>query len=84
MIIQIFSVFDSKAAAFTQPFFSHNLVTGIRAFSDVCQDASHTFAKHPEDFSLFHLGSFDDQSGLLEPFAAPENLGLARQFTNKD
>ena len=84
MIVQVFSVFDSKAGSFAQPFFSHTLVTGKRAFADACADPSTMLSRHPSDFALFHLGSFDDQSGFFDALVAPDNLGLAAAYRSSD
>lgn len=80
MVVQIFAVFDSKTKAFMQPFFSLAIGSGIRAFVDAVNDASTPFFKHPQDFSLFHIGSFDDQVPRLVALDAPLNLGLAASF----
>lgn len=66
MIMKIFSVFDSKAAFFGNPFFDQNEGSAIRNFSDAVNDSSNPnnmWHKHPEDFSLFYLGEFDNLVG---------------------
>lgn len=80
MIVQVFSVFDSKAASFAQPFFSPTIVTAQRAFTGACKETTSMLNQYPEDFCLFHLGEFDDQTGLFAPLVAPVNLGLARIY----
>lgn len=66
MIIKLFSVFDSKAACFGQPFPDHYEAAAIRNFRDAVNDGSNPnnlWHKHPEDFSLFQVGEFDNLSG---------------------
>lgn len=65
MIQKVFGVFDLKAAAYLQPFFSCNPGSAIRAFGDAVRDGKSPLAIHPEDYQLFELGSFDDNAGLL-------------------
>lgn len=77
MIMEIFSVFDSKAAAFMKPFFAHNTAMAERAFSDEAATPGSPVAKHPEDYTLYHVGSFDDTTALITTFAQPKNLGFA-------
>lgn len=70
MMLSIFAVFDSKAAVFGTPFFDQQEASAIRNFSDAVNDSSNPnnmWHKHPEDFSLFHLGEFDNNSGELVP-----------------
>lgn len=81
MILKIYSVFDSKAVFFGQPFFDPNLNDGsaIRNFSDAVNDGSNPnnmWHKHPEDYSLFYIGDFDSTSGELTP-VTPQNLVTA-------
>ncbi|WNK13161.1 MAG: nonstructural protein [Microvirus sp.] len=80
MKTQLFCIYDIKAQAFLQPFFSATLLTGQRAFTDACNDANTLFYKHPEDYTLWHIASFDDTSGIITPEAQPQNLGLATQY----
>lgn len=72
----IYSVFDSKAAVYGTPFFMPNDGMAIRAFSDLVNDSKSTLWNHPEDFSLFRVGSFDDQVAKLDG-AEPLNLVTA-------
>ena len=62
---RIFVVFDSKAVAFLPPFFMPEAGQAVRVFSDMVNDDSHAFGKHPEDYTLFEIGTFDDREGKL-------------------
>lgn len=69
MIINVYSVFDSKLATFGRPWYELTDSAAIRAFSDAVMDGSNPnnqFHKHPEDFSLYSLGSFDDSIGFFD------------------
>lgn len=77
MITSVFAVYDMKAKAFMQPFFSPMAATGIRAFSVAVNDPTTLLHKHPEDFVLFHLGSFDDELGRFVPLPTPAQLCMA-------
>ncbi len=70
MILAIYSVWDSKADAYIQPFFATNDAVALRMFQTACRDQAHDFYMHAEDYSLFRLGTFDQQKGDL----SPENL----------
>lgn len=79
MIIKLFAVFDSKAALFGQPFSDQQEGSAIRNFSDAVNDSSNPnnlWNKHPEDFSLFQIGEFDNNSGELIP-CVPKSLVTA-------
>jgi len=66
MMVQIFSIYDSKAGAYTQPFFAVNSRVAVRMFSHLANDPKHAFGMNPEDFTLFELGCFDDQTGKID------------------
>lgn len=66
MKLRVFTVFDSKAAAYLPPFFMGEMGAATRAFKDCANDPSHAFGKHPEDYMLFCLGTFDDSTALFE------------------
>lgn len=65
MIYKAFSVWDEAAKAFLPPFYLVATAQAVRAFSDCVRDKSHAFARNPHDYTLFSLGSFDDQGGTL-------------------
>lgn len=83
MMWPVYSVFDSKVRAFLTPFFTHTDESAIRALSDVVEGSEgerHQFARHPEDFSLYRIGAFDDAAGVLEPLEVSVNLGVLATF----
>lgn len=66
MMIQIiFSVYDVASGTFQRPFVALKKGEAIRSFVDICADKSHPLGQHPEDYTLFELGSFNDQSGEI-------------------
>lgn len=80
MIVHIFAVFDSKAKNFGQPFFSLSREVAQRAFMSAVHEPESMLCKHPTDFSLFELGTFNDSNGIFTTLATPENLGLAASY----
>lgn len=80
---KIYSIFDSKAEAFATPFFMPTLGMATRAFTEECSNPNSQLLKHPEDFTLFELGEYDDSIGLLVPHATPKSIGLAVEFANR-
>lgn len=68
MKIKVFSVYDAKAAYFGPPFFDQREESAIRQFSDVVNDGrnkDNQWHSHPEDFSLFMIGEFNNENGVL-------------------
>lgn len=65
MILKMFGVFDLKGKAYMQPFFSGTAGCAMRAFGDAVKDGKSPISAHPEDYQLFELGNFDDNSGVV-------------------
>lgn len=83
MILQIFTVYDSKAESYLPPFYVNARGQAIRSFSDTCNDPEHVFNKHPSDYTLFALGDFNDATGVFTPLDTPLSLGLAQEFVKQ-
>lgn len=79
MQLTIFSIYDSKAEAYIQPFFAPNAPTGLRMFGDAANDETTMFAKHGEDYTLFELGTFDQNTGETTIHKAHKSHGTALQ-----
>lgn len=84
MVTSIFAVLDTKLGSFAQPFFAANSAFAQRMFLDAASDPSSMIGRHREDFFLYRLGTFDDESGYVEALTKPENLGNAILPTVKE
>lgn len=67
MKYQLCAVYDKKATAFMAPFTAGTFGLAERMFTDAVNnsDSNNTMHTHPEDYSLFHIGEYDDQSGQI-------------------
>ena len=83
MIYKIFSVYDSKAQIYTNPFYQHNQQMAMRTFSDAINHPEHQFARNPEDYTLFEVGVFDDEHCEITMLTTPLPLGLAIEYASK-
>lgn len=84
MVLKVFSVFDAKLASFGRPWYELTEASAIRVFTDAVNDDSNQnnqWFKHPEDFSLFHIGEFNDETGNVEP-CLPVSLVTASAIYN--
>lgn len=61
------SVLDLTAQQYGRPFFTISDGSAIRGFSDEVNQPNENsiLYKHPDDFQLFRLGTFDDSSGSV-------------------
>lgn len=80
MKTQLFAVYDSKTKTYMYP--QHSLTKGeaVRNLDDAVNGGKGMVANHPEDFTLFHLGSFDDQTGTYDNKQANEAVITALEL----
>lgn len=70
----VFAIYDSKANAYLSPFFLPTVGMAVRVFSDCVNSKDHQFGAHPEDYTLFHLGIFDDTTCSFEKLDSKKAL----------
>lgn len=58
---------DVKSDVFGRPFFAKTEGEAVRTFEDTINDANpnNLMHKHPEDFALFTVGTFDDTEAVF-------------------
>lgn len=81
MINIIVSVKDRAADAFGRPFFVPSVGLAIRSFTDEVnrEDKDNQMFNHSDDFDLFELGNFDDNTGVIVCHPQPKQLALGKQ-----
>lgn len=80
MIHKIFTVFDEKALAYLPPFVLPETGQAIRSFADCVNSSDHMFGKHPEDYTLFQIGVYDDKSGVISELDTRSVIGSGVQY----
>lgn len=65
MLLHAYAIFDVKSEIYHAPFFMVADGAAARAFADLANDASTSVGRHPADYTLYRIGSFDDASGML-------------------
>lgn len=66
----LYSVRDVKVERFFPPFAQRNQLEAQRTFLDMCQDHRTPISKHPEDYTLYEIGSFNPETGEIAPMLA--------------
>lgn len=80
--LKVFTIFDGKANAYLRPFSLPSSAHAIREVSEVMQQPTGPFSDYPEDFTLFEVGEFDDETGEVQPLLKHEPLGNLLRFKN--
>ncbi|WNK12518.1 MAG: nonstructural protein [Microvirus sp.] len=74
MTLEVVAVFDSAVDAYGRPFFVPHTGQAIRSFTDEVKNPESDLSKHPGDFVLFHLSTFDERVGRFAENTMPRVL----------
>lgn len=69
---------DSAVDAFTRPFPVNHIGQAMRGFTDEVNRTDSEMNKHPSDYELFELGTFDEETGKFENLESPRSLARAK------
>lgn len=74
MIYLLVTVKDRAIEAFKPCGVCRTEGEAIRVFKDILNNPETPESKHPDDYDLYILGTFDDQTGYLETEAKPRKI----------
>lgn len=74
MILKMFSIRDTKGEIFNPPYYAKTHGEAERQFKTLTNDPKSTINQYPEDFDLYYLGDYDDQTGKLKSLDTPQHL----------
>lgn len=84
MLLKIFTVYDSKVESYMNPFFCKSVGEALRSFQEIANDKNHQIGKYPADFTLFEIGTYNDENGRIEMFDALKSIGLALEYVRQE
>jgi len=83
MLTKMYSIRDAKSETFHKPWHATTHGEAERNFKNLVNDPkSNNIHDFPEDFDLFFLGHYDDNTGKVEPLATPQHIVKAVQLKN--
>lgn len=65
MKLYAIAVRDTATESFGRPFFVNHAAQAFRSFSDEVNNKDSELGKHPSDYELWQLATFDDSTGLF-------------------
>lgn len=82
MELQLFSVRDSKGEAYSPPRAHKTVGEAERMLETIVNEKrdGNFLNMYPADYALYHLGTFDDQTGKMKLFDSPRHLHDAINF----
>lgn len=86
MKLEMVAVYDTKAQAYGTPNFVVSLGIAIRSFADEVNrpDANNVLYRHPDDFVLYHLGSYDDTTATFDQLPHAKELARGKEHAVRD
>ncbi|WNK14705.1 MAG: nonstructural protein [Microvirus sp.] len=81
MIFKVIAVRDRATDTFGNPFYVSALGQAIRSFSDEINRPAEDngLNKHPDDYDLYVLGSYDSESGLFD-CSTPRQIAVGKEL----
>lgn len=78
------SVKDRAIDAFNRPIYVPTVGVAIRSFNDEVNRKDSEMAAHPEDYDMYELGSWDDQTAIYTPLEMPRVIARAQDVKTND
>lgn len=82
MELKVFSLRDTKGGVYHQPFYQRSHGEAERSIKQLANDPQSMVSKYPEDYDLYYLGTYDDQTGVIKPEDSPQHVLKAVQLVN--
>ena len=85
MILNKYTIFDTALQAYHQDYSLETEALALRQFADMANEETQ-IAKNPEDYSLWHIGTFETTTGQLtsiEPVCIAKAHEHVLQFNNE-
>lgn len=83
MKVPVFSIRDLKAEAFGPVFMQNTVGLASRMFGEMANSRDHSVGRHPDDFKLYQVGTFDDESGKLESLEPVRYVSTGSDYVEK-
>lgn len=69
MLTNAYSIFDNKALIFNVPWFQPTHGAATRILADLANDPTTNIGRHPGDYVLYQIGTYDDAKGIMTPLS---------------
>lgn len=86
MNLYVVAVRDRASDVFGSPYFVVSVGAAVRSFGDEInrEDAQNPCYKHPEDYDLFLLGSYDDNIGkFVNTDDGPRQIAIGKDLSTR-
>lgn len=84
MMLSLFAVFDAAVGTYSPPMAYRSLGQAVRQFQQEARNPDSAVGRSLKDYSLFRVGAYDDNSGLVIPEQAPVSVMAALEAAKSD
>lgn len=74
MLLKAYTIYDSKSLQYHSPWFASTDGAATRSMADLVNDQNTSLGRHPRDYSLWHVGTWDDNKGQFYPQTPPLHI----------
>lgn len=78
------AVKDRAVDAYNRPLYVPTVGVAIRSFNDEVNRKDSELSNHPEDYDLYELGQWDDQTAVFVPLEQPRVIARAQDIVIKE
>lgn len=73
-LLNVYGVYDVKSESYVAPIYERTDGLAVRQITDVVNSGKSPFSKHPEDYILYCLATFNDCSGEYIKLDTPRHI----------
>lgn len=82
MKLEMYSIRDAKGV-YSVPYFKRSHGDAEREFFKLTNDKQTNISQFPEDFDLYYVGSYEDETGTFNPLDTPRHMLKAVNCVSK-
>lgn len=80
MQMHIFAIRDRALGAYMQPWVAQTPGLATRMFQDELGNKEGQMFRHPDDYDLYHIGEFNQDTGVLVPKTSAQLLASGKNL----
>lgn len=80
MLLSVFAIYDAGISTWLPPLYFRNKGEATRWFMEAVNDSQSRLSKHPHDYTIFELGTWDDDKCKFSLLSTPVSVGLAIEY----
>lgn len=75
-MILLFALMDQKTETFLAPFAARTRGEAERSYLEILRSEGTLVQKHPQDFPLYEIGTYNERTGEVRPLVSDDGIML--------